>query len=168
MHQLLLDVILTFTINTTTTVPSLPFHHPTASGHPIQSHIRIACASLTIYQGWRADGAFLTSEKAYKSGLDAAWLEVTMLDQNALSPLMEPHTAPASLWAVFIISVTTGASATAGLFHDLLRQLFEFLDLRRWEQVRGVLLDFIYPVSFLDQPCKEFWLKLCEMRVGLV
>lgn len=37
---------------------------------------------------------------------------------------------------------------------------------RYWEQVRKVLLDFIYPVSFLDEPCKTFYQHLREIPMG--
>jgi thiamine transporter ThiT len=79
--------------------------------------------------------------------------------------LAEPKSAEASLWAVFIISVTTGA--TAGFFHQLLQGLFQDLQLRSWFQVRNILLDFIYPVSFLDEPCKSYFDSLQPMQVGV-
>jgi len=153
MHQLLLEIIMTST--------SAGMSALSLTGHPIQGHIRVACASLTIYQGWRANGAFLTNDQTYRSGLDAAWSEALMLDRGALT---EPKSAEASLWVVFIINVTTGS--TADFFHTLLKGLFKDLQLRYWEQVRSILLDFIYPVSFLDEPCKLFWQKMCDLRVG--
>ena len=129
-------------------------------GHPIQGHLRIACTCLTIFQGQRADGAVFTEDR-YQTGLDAAWSEATLLDQAALA---DSKSAGASLWAIFIINVTTGS--TTEFYHHLLHQLLQDLDLRYWEQVRSTLLNFIYPVSFLDEPCKSFFENLQQSRVG--
>ena len=85
-----------------------------------------------------------------------------MLDINALA---EPKAAEASLWAIFIITVTTGCSTS--FFHGTLQSLFHDLQLRYWEQVRKVLLEFIYPVSFLDDPCKDFYQSLLQMQIAL-
>lgn len=144
LHQLLFDLIVGYTAGTLLSVP-LP-------GHPIQDHLRVACTCLTIFQGQRADGAVFAYQEKYERGLEAAWSEAMLLDQDALK---EPKSAEASLWAVFIISVTTGS--TANFFHHLLRGLFEDLQLYNWSQVRNTLLDFIFPVSFLDAPCKAFY-----------
>lgn len=144
LHQLLFDLIISHAkaLLTPLLVP----------GHAIQGHLRIACTCLTIFQGQRADGAVLTQDQRYRTGLEAAWSEAMLLDQNALT---EPKSAEASLWAVFIISVTT--NSTAPYFHQLLYALFQDLQLQSWMQVRNVLLDFIYPVSFLDEPCKTYF-----------
>lgn len=128
-------------------------------GHPIQGHLRIACTCLTIFQGQRADGAVFT-ENSYQTGLDAAWSEATLLDQAALA---DSKSADASLWAIFIINVTTGS--TTEFYHRLLHQLLQDLDLRYWSQVRSTLLNFIYPVSFLDEPCKSFFENLQQSRI---
>jgi hypothetical protein len=129
-------------------------------GHPIQGHLRIACTCLTIFQGQRADGAVFTEDR-YQTGLDAAWSEATLLDQAALA---DSKSADASLWAIFIINVTTGS--TTEFYHRLLHQLLQDLDLRYWSQVRSTLLNFIYPVSFLDEPCKSFFENLQQSRIG--
>jgi hypothetical protein len=144
LHQLLFDLIISHAkaLLTPILVP----------GHAIQGHLRIACTCLTIFQGQRADSAVLAHDQKYRTGLDAAWSEVMLLDQNALT---EPKSAEASLWAVFIISVTTNSTAT--FFHQLLYALFQDLQLQSWLQVRNVLLDFIYPVSFLDEPCQTYF-----------
>ena len=130
------------------------------SGHPIQGHLRIACTCLTIFQGQRADGALFTEPK-YQVGLEAAWSEATLLDQGALT---DTKSADASLWAIFIITVTTGT--TAEFFHQLLNQLLQDLNLQYWSQVRNTLLNFIYPVSFLDAPCKSFFETLRPLQIG--
>ena len=129
-------------------------------GHPIQGHLRIACTCLTIFHGQRTNGAIF-DESNYQNGLQAAGSEAMLLDQNALT---EPKSAEASLWAVFIISATTGA--TANFFQNLLRELFEDLQLQYWSQVRSILLDFIYPSGFLDEPCKRFYDHFKEIQVG--
>jgi hypothetical protein len=131
------------------------------TGHPIQGHLRIAATCLTIFQGQRANGAVFAEDKKYDIGLEAAWSEARLLDP---SPLAEPKAAEASLWAVFIISVTTGA--TEDFFHQQLHGLLQDLQLRYWEQVRKVLLDFIYPVSFLDERCKLFYDNLHQAQVA--
>lgn len=133
-------------------------------GHPIQGHVRIACICLTIFQGQRADGQILARDPRYEAGLHAAWSEVTMMDQAALT---EPKTAQASLWAIIIISVTTGIGATADFFHTLLHNLLRDLNISMWEQVRTMLLDYIYPVSLLDEPCKRFFHGFQNLRIGL-
>lgn len=128
------------------------------SGPPVQDHLRIACTCLTIFQGQRANGQVFAHEPTYDRGLEAAWSEVTLLDQQALA---DSRSAEASLWAVFIISVTTGTQdSTGNFFHHLLQGLFQDLQLQYWADVRKILLDFIYPVSFLDEPCRAFWEKV--------
>ena len=152
LHQLLYDLIIGH-VRAILSPISLP-------GHPIQGHLRIACTCLTIFQGQRADGAVFTENK-YQTGLEAAWSEATLLDQGALT---EPKSADASLWAIFIINVTTGS--TAQFYHDLLRQLLQDLGLRYWSDVRTTLLNFIYPVSFLDAPCKSFFENLQQLPIA--
>ena len=147
VHRLLFDIILTSAGTALSPIPTF--------GHPIQGHLRVACTCLTIFQGQRADGAVFAKDNKYKNGLDAAWSEVTLLDQG---PLIDGKAAEASLWAMFIISVTTGA--TAQFFSHHLLGLFRDLQLTMWEQVRRVLLDFIYPASSLDEPCKSFYQTL--------
>ncbi|KAK5135428.1 hypothetical protein LTR08_005216 [Meristemomyces frigidus] len=151
LHQLLFDLI----------IKAAGLGFLALPGHPIQGHFRIACACLTIFQGQRADGAVFSKDTKYQIGLDTAWSEATLLDRNALT---EPKSAEASLWAVFIISVTTGA--TANFFHQSLHSLLYDLQLQYWEQVRKVLLDFIYPVSFLDEPCKHFYDSLQTLQLA--
>lgn len=136
----------------------------TPSGPPVQDHLRIACTCITIYQGQRANGRILAEQPTYDQGLEAAWSEVRLLDQQALA---DSRSAEASLWAVFIISVTTASKDEsgpkdenkAGFFQRVLQGLLEDLQLQAWDDVRRVLLDFIYPVSFLDEPCRAFWEK---------
>lgn len=135
------------------------------SGHPIQAFLRVACTCLTIYQGQRADGQAFADNPKYDAGLVAAWAEVLAMDQAALT---EPKTAQVSLWAIFIISVTTGADATARLFHTVLHNILSDLNLKAWNDVRTTLLEFIFPVSFLDEPCRRFLSGLHELRIGLV
>ncbi len=132
LHQLLFDLIANVAGAALTTQP----------GHPLQSHLRVACTCLTIFQGQRANGEVFAQDQKYQVGLEAAWSEAMLLDQTALD---EPKSAEASLWAVFMIMVTTGATAT--FFHKQLHGLLQDLQLRYWEQVRKVLLDFIYPVE---------------------
>ena len=132
-----------------------------ATGHPIQGHLRIACTCLTIFQGQRIDGGAFTQPR-YQSGLESAWSEATLLDQVSLT---EQKSAEASLWAVFIINVTTGS--TTEFFHHLLHRLLQDLGLRHWSDVRNTLLNFIYPVSFLDEPCKSFFESLQQLQVGV-
>ncbi|KAK0837403.1 hypothetical protein LTS02_017972 [Friedmanniomyces endolithicus] len=132
LHQLLFDLIANVAGAALTTQP----------GHPLQSHLRVACTCLTIFQGQRANGQVFAQDQKYQVGLEAAWSEAMLLDQTALD---EPKSAEASLWAVFMIMVTTGATAT--FFHKQLHGLLQDLQLRYWEQVRKVLLDFIYPVE---------------------
>ena len=158
IHRLLFDLIIGYL-----TAAISPFTRPS---HPIQDHLRIACTCLTIFQGQRANGQVLAEEPTYDKGLEAAWSEVKLLDQKVLT---DSQSAEASLWAVFVISVTTGpATTTADFFHQLLQGLCQDLQLQYWSQVRKVLLDFIYPVSFLDEPCKAFWDKMQGFQVGVV
>lgn len=145
LHQLLLDLI----------IKGAALGFALQSGHPVQGHLRVACACLTIFQGQRANGAIFAQDHKYQVGLEAAWSEAVLLDRNALS---EPKAAEVALWAVFIISVTTGA--TANFFHQALHRLLQDLQIDHWEQVRRVLLNYIYPVSFLDEPCKAFYSNL--------
>lgn len=156
LHQLILDLILS-SAGASISNLALP-------GHPIQGHLRIACTCLTIFQGQRADGRKFAGDPKYNEGLMAAWSEVAMMDQGALA---EPKTAQASLWAVFIISVTTGVGAATSIFHQLLHNLFQDLGVQVWEHVRSILLEFIFPVSFLDEPCKHFFNGLQDLRIGL-
>lgn len=155
LHQLLFDLIVG-QIKAALSPISLP-------GHPIQGHLRVACTCLTIFQGQRADGQVFAQEPKYQDGLEAAWSEATLLDQNALT---EPKSAEASLWAVFIISVTTGS--TADFFHRLLHNLFDDLQLKQWSQVRSILMDFIYPGSFLDGPCQSFFDKVSALKIDMI
>lgn len=152
LHQLLFDLI---TNAAGTAIGILP-------GHPIQGHLRVACTCLTIFQGQRADGQLFAQDHKYQLGLEAAWSQATLLDPTALD---EPKSAEASLWAVFMITVTTGATAT--YFHPQLHGIMQYLQLRAWEQVRKVLLDFIYPVSFLDEPCRSFYHSLQPSQMGV-
>ncbi|KAK6394479.1 hypothetical protein LTR65_001813 [Meristemomyces frigidus] len=145
LHQLLLDLI----------VKGAALGFVLQSGHPVQGHLRIACTCLTIFQGQRANGQIFAQDHKYQVGLEAAWSEAILLDRNALS---EPKSAEAALWAVFIISVTTGA--TANFFHQALHRLLQDLQIDYWEQVRNVLTSFIYPGSFLDEPSKHFYNNL--------
>lgn len=153
LNSLLFDIVMT----TATMTVAQPGQ---AANHPIQSHLRLACACLTIFQGQRADGATFAGNEKYNLGYQAAWAEATLLDQDALK---EPKSAEAALWAVFIISVTCGS--TVNFFHRLLHELMGSLQLKYWEQVRNVLLDFIYPGSFLDEPCKQFYNKLQAAQI---
>lgn len=148
LNGLLFDIIMT-SATATVALPTNP------ANHPIQSHLRLACACLTIFQGQRADGAMFAGNQKYDLGFSAAWEEALVLDQAALK---EPKSAEAALWAVFIISVTCGSTVT--FFHHLLYGLLNDLRLLTWESVRNVLLDFIYPGSFLDEPCKRFYHRL--------
>ena len=157
LHQLLLDLVLSSAGGRM--IGSL------VPGHAIQGHLRIACTCLTIFQGQRADGQKFAGDPKYNAGLTAAWSEVTMMDQGALA---EPKTAQASIWAIMIISVTTGAGSAASIFHQLLHTLFQDLGVQAWEHVRSILLDFIFPVSFLDEPCKRFFQGLQDLRIGHV
>ncbi len=147
LHQLLLDLVIGYL---GASISSIAF-----PGHPIQGHFRVACTCLTIFQGQRADGEVFARESKYQRGLDAAWSETIHLDQNALQ---DPESAAASMWAVFIIQVSTGSTAT--LFHQLLHSIFGQLRLHSWKDVRNSLLEFIYPVSFLDGPCESFYNRL--------
>jgi hypothetical protein len=149
LHQLLFDLIVSVAGSALT--PDF--------GHPLQGHLRVACTCLTIFQGQRANGQVFAHDAKYQVGLEAAWSEATMLDKAALD---EPKSAEASLWAVFIIIVTTGA--TANFFHNQLQGLLRDLQLQYWSEVRKVLLDFIYPVSFLDAPCKSFYESLQSIQ----
>ena len=128
---------------------------PSPPSDPIQSHLRIACTCLAIFQGQRADGAVFARDRKYHSGLEAALAETMLLEPPGRQ---EPEAAEAALWAIFIISVTTGSMPN--LFSEHLRTLFQDLHLDYWEQVRAVLLKFIYPGSYLDEPCKVFYEKL--------
>lgn len=150
LHELLVDLIVFTAGSTMASQPS----------HPVQGHLRLACSCLTIFQGQRANGAVFAHDQRYQNGLAAAWSEAVLLDLTALA---EPKAAEASLWAVFMISVTTGSSTN--FFHSTLHGLFQDLQLRYWEQVRNILLEFIYPVSFLDELCKTFYQGLCQMQV---
>lgn len=134
-------------------------------GHPVQAFLRIACTCLTIFQGQRADGQTFADDPKYNAGLGAAWAEVLTMDQAALT---EPKTAQVSLWAIFIISVTTGADSTVRLFHSALHNLMSDLNLKGWIDVRTTLLEFIFPVSFLDEPCRRYYDGLQQLRIGLV
>ena len=155
IHGLLFDLIIGYL--------KAAFSPLAPSGPPVQDHLRIACTCLTIFQGQRANGQIFAHEPTYDKGLEAAWSEVKLLDQQALA---DSRSAEASLWAVFIISVTTGTPEGEGdaskgsFFHRLLQGLLEDLQLQYWSDVRRILLDFIYPVSFLDEPCKAFWEKV--------
>lgn len=155
LHQLLFDLIMS-------QARAIFMPLSVQSGHPIQGHFRIACTCLTIFQGQRANGQTFANEPKYQNGLEAAWSEAMLLDQNALS---EPKSAEASLWAVFIISVTT--NSTTNFFHQILQGLFQDLQLQYWPQVRSVLLEFIYPGYFLDEPCRSFYEKLQPLQVGV-
>lgn len=123
--------------------------------HPIQKHLRLACVCLTIFQGQRADGATFAGNQNYNLGLQAAWDEALILDQEVLK---DQKAAEAALWAIFVISVTCGS--TVKFFHRLLLGLMQDLQLAQWNQVRNVLLDFIYPGSFIDAPMQQFYHKL--------
>ena len=150
LHQLLFDLVIQ-------TAGAALSPQPV---HPIQGHLRVACVCLTIFQGQRANGQCFSRDSKYQDGLTAAWSEAVLLDKQALS---EPKAAEASLWAVFMISVTTGA--TIDFFQQQIQGLLNDLQLRYWEQVRKVLLDFIYPVSFLDESCKSFYQNLQPMQM---
>lgn len=154
LHQLLFDLIVGYTVGTNTFSPSL-------LGHPVQDYLRIACVCLTIFQGQRANGAVFANQERYEHGLVEAWSEAMLLDQQALR---EPKAAEASLWAIFIISVTTNASVDA--FLPLLHGLLQDLQLENWQGVRSTLLDFILPVSFLDEPCRAFYTSVRQRQPG--
>ena len=156
LHMLLLDLVV-FSAGASMANMAIP-------GHPIQAFLRVACTCLTIFQGQRADGQNSTDDPNYRAGLEAAWAEVLDMDQAALK---EPKTAQVSLWAIFIISVCTGADATVRLFHSVLHSILSDLNLSAWDDVRTTLLEFVFPVSFLDEPCKSFLKGLHDLRIGL-
>jgi len=106
LNQLIGDLIMSSTSLGISSLPDL--------SHPVQGHFRIACTCLTIFQCQRVTGQAFATDPRYNAGLLAAWSEVLTMNQNALS---EPKAAQASLWAIIIISVTTGAQATASFFH---------------------------------------------------
>ncbi|KAK5111020.1 hypothetical protein LTR62_005395 [Meristemomyces frigidus] len=152
LHTLLFDLI----INLAGSALPLPTGQ---ESHPLQGHLRVTCVCLTIYQGQRANGQVFAQDNNYNLGLDAAFAEATMLDKRALD---EPKSAEASLWLMIMLTVTTGATAT--FFHSQILSLLRDLQLRYWEQVRKVLLDFIYPVSFLEAPCRSFYESLLRVQ----
>nr|POE56223.1 hypothetical protein CFP56_69176 [Quercus suber] len=140
LHQLLFDLII---VSAGTALSSVP-----ANGHPIQGHLRV---------NMPLDGVI--SLDKYTDGFHAAWSEMTLLDRQCLD---DEKSAEVALWAMFIIGVTTGGRATyvSQRLHTLLAQL----QLRYWDAVRRVLLEFIYPVSFLDQPCEDFYRTLYHVQ----
>ncbi|KAF2207861.1 hypothetical protein CERZMDRAFT_7874, partial [Cercospora zeae-maydis SCOH1-5] len=148
LNELLFDIVM----NTATSAILGPTK---SSDHPISKHLRLACVCLTIFQGQRVDGATFAGNQNYDLGLQAAWNEAMVLDQAALQ---DQKSAEAALWAVFVISVTCGSTAT--FYHHLLYSLMQDLQLAHWSQVRNVLLDFIYPGSFIDAPMQHFYQKL--------
>nr|POE88347.1 hypothetical protein CFP56_11576 [Quercus suber] len=95
------------------------------------------------------------SLEKYTEGFHAAWSEMMLLDRHCLD---DEKSAEVALWAMFIIGVTTGGRAT--YISQRLQTLLAHLQLHYWDAVRRVLLEFIYPVSFLDQPCKDFYRTL--------
>ena len=127
------------------------------AGHPIESYLRVACVCLTIFQGQRAGGQELAQDPRYNVGLDACWTETMGLDP---SPLRDPNAAEAAIWVMFIISVTCAPQANG--FRELLRYLLDQHQIRYWENVRHLLSNFIYPASFLDVPCKQFYDSLYQ------
>ena len=137
----------------------LSFLHFHSQDTPYRATFASPVHVWTIFQGQRANGAVIETEKKYQTGLEAAWSEAMLLDQGALS---EPKSAEASLWAIFIISVTTGS--TAEYFNKMLSSLLQDLQLQHWPDVRKVLLDFIYPVSFLDEPCRLFFNSISTLQ----
>jgi len=157
LHMLLLDLILSSA--------GASMGNMDIPGHPIQAFLRIACTCLTIFQGQRAGGQAFADDPKYNAGLVAAWAEALTMNQAALR---EPKTAQVALWAIFIISVTTGADVTRRLFHSVLHSILSDLNLSAWNDVRVTLLEFIFPVSFLDEPCQRFLSELQELRIGLV
>lgn len=99
------------------------------------------------------------SREKYQNGYRAAWDETMLLDSRCLE---DEKSAEVALWALFIISVTTGAAAS--FYRHQLQTLMSDLNLRYWEAVRNVLLTFIYPVSMLDVPCRDFYEELCQSQ----
>ncbi|SMR51136.1 unnamed protein product [Zymoseptoria tritici ST99CH_1E4] len=153
LNQLLFDIVMTEAASYLPNATSPP-------AHPIQGHLRIACACLTIVQGQQTEGSKFAEDEKYAWGLQAAWLEVTTLDQNALR---EPKSPEAALWAIFIISVTCGS--TVHFFGQVIMGLLEEMQLRRWEEVRSLLINFIYPGSYLEAPCKQFYEQLQQGNI---
>lgn len=151
LNQLLFDIVMTSATSTLIAGPQ-----PT---HPIQEHLRIASVCLAIWSGQRTEGAALADAK-YRSGLEAARQEALVLDQNALK---DAKSAEAALWAVFIISVTSGYVAS---FSQLIFGLLEDLQLRHWGEVRNVLINFLYPGASLDGPCKQFYNDLIDGKLA--
>lgn len=152
LNELLFDIVM----NTATTAILDPMQ---SGDHPISKHLRLACVCLTIFQGQRVDGATFAGNQNYDLGLQAAWNEAMVLDHAALQ---DQKSAEAALWAVFVISVTCGSTVT--FYHQLLYSLMQDLQLAHWSQVRNVLLDFIYPGSFIDAPMQQFYHKLHRDR----
>ncbi|KAM3419417.1 hypothetical protein BST61_g5345 [Cercospora zeina] len=152
LNELLCDIVM----NTATSAILDPTK---SSDHPISKHLRLACVCLTIFQGQRVDGATFAGNQHYDLGLQAAWNEAMVLDHAALK---DQKSAEAALWAVFVISVTCGSTAT--FYHQLLHGLMHDLQLAHWSQVRNVLLDFIYPGSFIDAPMHLFYQQLHRDR----
>lgn len=151
MNQLLFDIVMNSATST-----AVGESEPT---HPIQEHLRIASACLAIWSGQRTEGAVL-ADSTYKSGLEAALQEATVLDQNALK---DSKSAEAALWAVFIISVTCGSAV---FFSQLIFSLLNDLQLQKWADVRSVLINFIYPGGTIDGACKQFYDRLFDSQIG--
>lgn len=149
LNQLLFDIVMT------SATSKLLGTQPT---HPIQEHLRIASACLTIWNCQRAERSYIGKESKYTSGLEAALQEAMELDQDVLQ---DADSAEAALWAMFIISVTCGSAAR---FHSQILALMNKLQLASWGAVRNLLVNFNYPVTTLDQRCKSFYERLLRDR----
>jgi hypothetical protein len=118
----------------------------------VHQYVRLACVCLTLFQSQRASGQEIAQNPQYRAGLDAAWQEAVALDPG---DLQNPSTAQVLLWAGTIISLTCGALPAP--LNPLLRLLCEYLELKSWEALRHLLSIFIYPASFLDASCRQFF-----------
>ena len=102
---------------------------------------------------------------------------VMFLNQAAISSVAREDAGDAA--GLFNAARNLGGSVGLALLATLQDQRWEFhrwtlhsalgannLNVQDWEHVRSILLDFIFPVSFLDEPCKRFFQSLQELRIG--
>lgn len=155
LNQLLFDIVMsTATSGAVTAATSALLDTSQPTHHPIQSHLRVASACLAIWSCQRSEGSVIGQSSKYTSGFEAAWEEALELDQEVFK---DADAAEAALWAVFIITVTCGCAA---FFNQQILDLMHDLRLACWGDVRSVLVNYNYPVTTLDQPCRDFYERL--------
>ncbi|KAK6441943.1 hypothetical protein LTR95_001831 [Oleoguttula sp. CCFEE 5521] len=129
----------------------------------VERNMTLACTCVAMYQTETPGQNSAGANARYSDGLFAAWSEARIIDQRSLR---DPNALRASLWCVVVICVTTRGTAEPSIFYGVVGDLLRDLNISSWEQLRAMLLDFIYPGTTLDEPTRRFYDEIRRAIAG--